>query len=58
MNLISKDMFYNDFSDNLSMVYNNQEVRDYLVRIRKNSPDYFSGFESLAKEFKNYRPNK
>jgi hypothetical protein len=58
MNLISKDLFYNDFFDNLSMVYNNKEVRDYLVRIRKDSPDYFSGFESLAKEFENYHPIK
>jgi len=49
MKLISKDLIYNDFSDALIDAYKNKEVQGYLIKIRKEDPTYFDGFDKLAR---------
>ena len=54
--LISKDMFYNSYSYDLEKAYDNAEVQAYLKEVRKEDPEFYSGFESLAKQMKSARP--
>jgi hypothetical protein len=50
--LITKDLFYSAYSYDIEKAYDNAEVQTYLKEIRKEDPDFYSGFERLAKEIK------
>ncbi len=57
-NLIDKELIYNEFQDDLIATFKDQEIKNYIVKIRKIDPEYFDGFESLAKLFQNYHPTR
>jgi hypothetical protein len=56
-NLISKDMAFNEFSDDFETAWCNKSIQNYIIKIRKEdrinkgSLVYFFAFETLAKEF-------
>jgi len=52
--MINKDLFYNDYSYDIEKAYGNAEVQSHLKEIRKDEADFFSGFDSIAKEMKTY----
>ena len=54
--VISKDLFYNSYSYDIENAYDNSEVKAYLKDIRKEDPDFYSGFEKLAIEMKQMKP--
>jgi hypothetical protein len=54
--LISAELVYNDFWDDLVAAYQDKEVQSYIARIQKDDPDCFIGFQELGKKFENYRP--
>lgn len=58
LNLIDKDAFYNEFSYDLVKAYDNAEVQAYLKDIRTEDPNFYSGFENLAKQMKAVKPNR
>jgi hypothetical protein len=45
--LVSQDMLVSAYSFWLGKAYHNAEIQDYLVRIRKEDPRFYSGFEQL-----------
>jgi hypothetical protein len=51
--LIDNDMLYNSFSYDLVKTYENSEIKEYLVKIRKEDNLFFRGFEDLAISVKN-----
>lgn len=53
-NLINIDSFYNWFSDYFILTARNKEINNYLIKIRKESPDYYAGFEEIADKLYKY----
>ncbi len=51
MGLINKKLIYDDFSYDLLLAYNNQEIKEYLAQIRKEGSDFYIGFDQLAELF-------
>jgi len=49
--LIDEDMLYNLEGYYFEKAYLNAEVREYISEVRKEDPDFYSGFEELAKKF-------
>jgi hypothetical protein len=49
MGLISDELTYDNFCDDVSDTSKNKEVQDYLSKIRKEDSTYFAGFTQLAK---------
>src|ERR1700693_4420507 len=49
--LIEKDMLYTYESYYFEETYQNKEVQEYLSEARKEDPDFYQGFEELAKRF-------
>jgi len=50
--MVSKDLFYNEFSYDIEKAYDNKEIKSYLEAIRKDETDFYLGFDTLAKEMK------
>jgi hypothetical protein len=50
--LISKDMFYNSYSYDIENTYNNPEVQAFVKESQKESTEFYTGFENLAKQMK------
>jgi hypothetical protein len=50
--LISKDMFYNSYSYDIEKAYDNPEVQAFVKESQKESPEFYTGFQNLAKEMK------
>lgn len=50
--LITDNMLYSGFSYDISKTYDNQEIQQYLKKIRINNKDFFGGFDALAKSLK------
>ena len=48
--IIDKDSVYEWFSDYLIKTFKNKEIGEYLRKIRKGDPQYYSGLEEFAKE--------
>ena len=46
--LINEELIYNDFSDLLTVIDQNQEIQRYLVSIRKEDKTYYEGFSKLV----------
>ncbi|HVS82202.1 MAG TPA: hypothetical protein VHE60_10750 [Pyrinomonadaceae bacterium] len=51
-NMVSKDLFYNEYSYDIERAYDHPEIQSFLKEIRKAEADYYIGFDSLAKEMK------
>jgi hypothetical protein len=52
MGLINKKLIYEDFSHDLLLANNNQEIRKYLIEVRKEGADFYRGLNKLAELFK------
>lgn len=52
--LISKEMFYNSYSYDIDKAYSKAEVQSFVKESRKESPDFYTGLENLAKEMKEF----
>jgi hypothetical protein len=50
--LISKDMFYNSYSNDIEKAYDNPEVQDFVKESQKESPEFYTGFQNLYKEMR------
>ena len=50
--LINEEMIDSAYGHVLGKAYKNPEIQAYLSEIRKEDPDYYSGFEDLAKRMK------
>lgn len=48
MKLISEELVYNNFCDDIEDTNNDKEVQDYLTKIRKINSTYFEGFSDIA----------
>jgi hypothetical protein len=48
--IIDKDPTFDWFSDYLIKTFKNKEIDGYLLKIRKEDPQYFIGLEGLAKK--------
>ena len=48
--IIDKDDVYDWFSDCLITTFKNKEIGEYLRKIRKEDPQYYSGLEKFVKE--------
>ncbi|MGD0335828.1 MAG: hypothetical protein ABSB18_01825 [Candidatus Omnitrophota bacterium] len=48
--IIDKDATYDWFSDYIIKTFKNKEIAGYLLKIRKEDPQYFLGLEKFAKE--------
>ena len=58
--LISDDMVYNAFAYDILKTYQNQEIKNYLAKIRQEDSSFFRGVDALAKDLLNtevYRKN-
>ena len=49
--LIDEDMAYDAFSYYVEKTFTNKEISTFLADIRKEEPDYYEGFDQLAKRF-------
>lgn len=52
--LIDMSSAYEWFAEYFEMASQNKEVNDYLASIRKESPDYYDGFEAFSSEINAY----
>ena len=50
--LINKEMFYNSYSYDIGKAYDNAEVQTFVKESQREAPDFYTGFENLAKEMK------
>jgi len=50
--LINKEMFYNSYSYDIGKAYENVEVQNFIKESQKEAPDFYIGFQNLAKEMK------
>ena len=50
--LINKEMFYNSYSYDIGKAYENAEVQTFVKESQREAPDFYTGFENLAKEMK------
>jgi len=48
--LINDNMLYNAFSYDIVKTYQNKEIQNYLLKIRKEDDSFFRGFEILAQD--------
>jgi hypothetical protein len=58
--LINDDMLYNAFAYDILKTYNNQEIKNYLTKIRQEDSSFFRGVDVLAEDLlksKIYRKN-
>jgi hypothetical protein len=49
--LISEEMVYDAFSYYVEIAFKDKEITAYLADIRQEEPDYYEGFDELAKRF-------
>ena len=56
--LIDKDSLYNDYAYYIEKAYDNAEVQAFLKGIRTEDPDFYSGFESMAKQMRAMQPKE
>ena len=49
--LIDDEMLYIYESNYIKKAYQNDEIRDYIAEVRKEDPDFYTGFEALARKF-------
>ena|ERR1700688_2888071 len=49
--LINNAMLYEAFSVDVESTFRNEEVVAYLAEVRKDDPDFYEGFERLARDF-------
>ena len=52
--LIRKEMFYNSYSYDIGKAYENTEVQAFVKESRQEAPDFYTGFDNLAKEMKEF----
>ena len=55
--LISKEMAYNSYSNDIQKAYDNPEVQTFVKESQKESPEFYTGFENLAKDMKAMQAN-
>lgn len=48
--LISDDMVYNAFAYDILKTYQNQEIKNYLAKIRQEDSSFFRGVDALAED--------
>lgn len=48
--LISDDMLYNAFAYDILKTYQNQEIKNYLAKIRQEDSSFFRGVDALAED--------
>lgn len=58
MGLITKDLVYDNYSDDLIKAFNNPEIKNYLQKIRKEDSAYFINAEDLEKMCLDYKNQK
>jgi len=51
-------MFYNSYSYDIGKAYDNSEVQAFVRESREEAPDFYTGFDNLAKEMKYLRPSQ
>lgn len=54
--LISKEMFYNSYSYDIGKAHENPEVQAFVKESQREAPDFYTGFENLAREMKAFKP--
>lgn len=47
-NLINDDSIYENFNDVITKAYKNQEIQNYLTKIRLENKTYFQGFDDIS----------
>jgi hypothetical protein len=52
--LIGKEMFYNSYSYDIDKAHGNAEVQSFVKESRKESSDFYTGFDNLVKEMKEF----
>lgn len=52
--LISQGLLYSNFSYGLMRAYQNEEIQEYLKKIRTEDESYFQGFDILGEFMKDY----
>jgi hypothetical protein len=54
--VIPKKMFYNAYSHQIEKTYDNPEVRQFVQESQKESPEFYTGLERLARAMKEMTP--